>query len=58
VLALLVVINGARADEPRQVRGWVVDETGRPVAGAAVGYFWRANGSATDRDGFLPLSWF
>lgn len=51
VLALLVVINGVRADEPREVRGQVVDAAGRPVADAAVGCFWRANGSGRDRDG-------
>lgn len=51
VLALLVIINGVRADEPREVRGQVVDEAGMPVAGASVGCFWRANGSGRDRDG-------
>ena len=48
---LLVIIGGVRANEPREIRGRVVDEAGRPVAGAAVGCFWRANGSARDRDG-------
>jgi hypothetical protein len=51
MLALLVIIESVRADEPREVRGRVVDEGGMPVAGAAVGPFWRANGPATDRDG-------
>ena len=51
VLALLVIINGAPADEPKEVRGRVVDLAGMPVAGASVGCFWRANGSTRDRDG-------
>jgi hypothetical protein len=51
VLALLVIINGVRASEPREVRGRVVDGAGRPVADAAAGFFWRANGSGRDRGG-------
>ena len=51
VLVLLVIINGVRANEPKEVRGRVVDEAGMPVADAAVGCFWRANGSSRDRDG-------
>ncbi len=51
VLVLLTILGGVRADEPREIRGRVVDEAGRPVAGAAVGCFWRANGPARDRDG-------
>ncbi len=53
VLVLLVSINAVRANEPREVCGRVVDEAGMRVAGAAVGYFWRANGSGRDRDGKL-----
>ena len=45
VLALLIISAGVRADEPREVRGRVVDQAGMPVADAAVGVFWRANGS-------------
>jgi hypothetical protein len=51
VLVLLIIMNGALADGPREIRGRVVDEAGKPVADAAVGYFWRANGSSRDRDG-------
>jgi len=51
VLVLLIIMNGAQASEPREVRGRVVDQAGKPVADAAVGYFWRANGPARDRDG-------
>ncbi len=51
VLVLLVIVSDVQANEPREVRGRVVDETGRPVANAAVGCFWRANGSGRDRDG-------
>lgn len=50
-LVLLVVINAVQADEPRQIRGRVVDQAGMPVAGATVGHFWRANGSGYHRDG-------
>ena len=51
LLVLLVTVNGVRADEPREICGRVVDETGMPVADASVGCFWRANGSGRDRDG-------
>lgn len=51
LVLLLIIMNSARANEPRKVRGRVVDEAGKPVAGAAVGFFWRANGSSNDRDG-------
>ena len=50
-LALLVTISSVRADEPRELHGRVVDRAGLPVAGAAVGNFWRANGLGYDRDG-------
>jgi thiol-disulfide isomerase/thioredoxin len=50
VLSLLVMATWARAAD-REVRGRVVDEAGRPVSGAAVGYFWRANGRSTDGAG-------
>ena len=52
-LLVLVMTAGAGASE-REVRGRVVDEVGKPVADAAVGFFWRANGSAWDRDGKAP----
>jgi AhpC/TSA family len=50
-LFLLIIMNGVRANEPREVHGQVVDQAGKPVADAAVGYFWRANGSSKGRDG-------
>ena len=50
MLVLLVVGSGARAGD-REVRGRVVDEAGRPVAEAAVGSFWRANGPSRDAAG-------
>ena len=40
--------------EDWQVRGRVVDEAGRPVAGATVAYFWSANGTGKRADG-TPL---
>src|SRR3954453_21361911 len=51
VLVLLIIANGARANEPREVHGRVVDESGMPVVDAAVGFFWGANGSVRNRDG-------
>ncbi|SIO65662.1 AhpC/TSA family protein [Singulisphaera sp. GP187] len=51
VLILLIFMTGAQANEPREIRGRVVDEAGKPVADAAVGFFWRANGASVDRDG-------
>jgi thiol-disulfide isomerase/thioredoxin len=50
-LVLVFVTSGARGNEPREVRGRVVDQAGKPVADAAVGFFWRANGPTKDRDG-------
>ena len=49
LLGLLLV--PAIAGERRQIGGRVVDETGQPVAGADVDFFWRANGPITDDDG-------
>jgi thiol-disulfide isomerase/thioredoxin len=50
---IVVVIAAAAAQgaDEREVRGLVVDEMGKPVAGAAVADFWRANGTGRDRDG-------
>ena len=56
VLVLLVAMTGTRASELREIRGRVVDEGGRPVAGALVDVFWRANGTGKGRDGkYLDL---
>jgi hypothetical protein len=51
VLVLLTFTGGVCADGPRELRARIVDETGMPVADAAVGCFWRANGPSRDRDG-------
>ncbi len=50
MLFLLVGTGRVRASE-REVRGRVVDETGKPVAGAAVDCFWTANGPIRDGAG-------
>ena len=42
-LILLTASTAARGAD-REVRGRVIDEAGRPVAGASVAPFWRANG--------------
>lgn len=42
--ALILLTASAAHGADREVRGRVVDEAGRPVAGAAVGPYWRANG--------------
>jgi len=47
----LVVVGGMPAEEGRKVHGRVVDEHGEPVAGADVGWWWRANGSPNDKNG-------
>ncbi|QEH35576.1 Thiol-disulfide oxidoreductase ResA [Aquisphaera giovannonii] len=57
-LALLALASAppCRGGEARAVRGRVVDEAGRPVAGAAVADFWRANGTGKGPDGkYLDL---
>src|SRR5580693_5811153 len=52
---VLNLIATARAGDI-EVRGRVVDEAGKPVADAAVDYFWRANGSGRGGDGkFLDM---
>lgn len=49
---LLLLLAGARTiAAERQIHGRVVDQAGRPVAGAGVSYFWRANGTGRDKDG-------
>jgi len=50
-IVFLSVAALASAAEKREVRGRVVDDAGRPVAGAAVGEFWRANGPLLDPQG-------
>ncbi|AMV40663.1 Thiol-disulfide oxidoreductase ResA [Planctomyces sp. SH-PL62] len=44
-------LAGLAFGDEAMVRGRVVDERGEPVAGAAVGWFWRANGSGKGPDG-------
>jgi thiol-disulfide isomerase/thioredoxin len=48
----ILLPGGARVTAAeRQVRGRVIDADGKPVAGAAVDCFWRANGPAKDANG-------
>lgn len=51
LLILFAFNSGARGSDQREIRGRVVDEACKPVAGVAVDCFWRANGSGRDRDG-------
>jgi hypothetical protein len=51
VLLLLLTANLVVADETRTIMGRVFDAAGRPVADAAIDYFWSANGRFFDRDG-------
>jgi thiol-disulfide isomerase/thioredoxin len=48
---LLLLAAGARGEDVREIRGRVLDERGRPVAGVDVAAFWRANGTGKGRDG-------
>lgn len=52
MLLLLFAASVAHSAD-REVHGRVVDETGKPVTGADVGYWWNANGPIplTDKDG-------
>jgi len=43
-IVLLFIANLAQASETCEVRGQVIDENGKPVAGADVAYWWNANG--------------
>lgn len=50
-LFMFSVVGVTYADESRTIEGRVVDENNRPVKDAAVDFFWRANGPATNQDG-------
>src|SRR4051812_20687209 len=54
VVFLLFYIAPAIASDTRTVSGRILDEQGQPVAGAAIDYYWRANGPAKHADG-TPL---
>jgi hypothetical protein len=47
----IVIVGGARAGEMRDIHGQVIDESGMPVAGADVSFYWTANGPLNDRNG-------
>src|SRR4051794_31556132 len=54
IVAAWVLITGVElraADQARKVEGRIIDEKGSAVIGAAVDYFWRANGPSTGPDG-------
>ena len=44
-------MGGVHAGEMRDIHGRVIDESGMPVAGADVSFFWTANGPLEDRNG-------
>src|SRR5262245_38292762 len=50
-LIFLFVAAAPLAGEEWLLRGRVVDEAGRPVAGAAVDHYWRSNGKQVRADG-------
>ncbi len=50
-LLLLLALSPAKAEEARSITGHIVDDTGSPVAGAAIDFFWSANGQVIDQDG-------
>ena len=55
-LPLVLNLIGAVRAGDIEIRGRVVDEAGKPVADAAIDYFWRANGSGRGSDGkFLDM---
>ncbi len=47
----IVILGAVHATEMRDIRGRVLDESGMPVAGAGVSFFWTANGPLNDRNG-------
>jgi hypothetical protein len=51
VLLLLVLLSPAKAEESRTITGRVVDANGTPIAGAAIDFFWSANGPVVDDNG-------
>jgi len=50
-LLLLCLGSLAISADSREITGRVVDDAGHPVAGAAVGHFWRANGPSVNSEG-------
>ena len=52
-LLLAALVDATAAGEGRSICGRVVDEEGKPVAGASIGHYWRANGSGRDATGKL-----
>ncbi len=51
IVLLLLSLSPAKAEETRSITGHIVDEKGSPVAGAAIDFFWSANGPVIDEDG-------
>ena len=47
----IVIVGGARGGEMRDIHGRVIDESGMPVAGADVSFFWTANVPLKDLSG-------
>jgi AhpC/TSA family len=45
------IVGGVHAGEMRDIHGRVIDESGMPVAGADVSFYWTANGPLKDRNG-------
>ena len=50
-LLLQLAWGSASAAEPRSIIGRIVDDKGRPVANAAIDFFWSANGPVFDAEG-------
>jgi hypothetical protein len=50
IVLLLLNVGVAHSDDGRKVQGRVLDEQGRPVAGADVSWWWRANGPPVLKD--------
>jgi hypothetical protein len=45
-----VIVGGVRAGEMRDIHGRVIDQSGMPVAGADVSFYWTSNGPLKDRN--------
>jgi protocatechuate 3,4-dioxygenase beta subunit/peroxiredoxin len=48
---LHLLLGPASAAEPRSITGRIVDDKGRPIAEAAIDFFWSANGRLLDAEG-------
>ncbi len=53
IVVACLVATSASASEVREVRGRVLDETGKPASGVDIAHFWQSNGAVWNPDGTM-----